>query len=496
MSASIISLLVLGYYLLLVGISRWAGRKSSVRSFWLGSGGASWLVISLGMVGVSLSGVSFVSVPGWVRSSGFNYMQMVLGYVVGYVVISFVLLPVYYRLRVPSIYSYLGDRFGNTTRRAGSLVFIISRMALASLRVYLVAMVLHPLTLGAWGIPLWVTVLVMVFMIWFYTQRAGMQAIIWTDLFQTFVMLLVVVLMCGILSRQMGWHLGEAIQSIAHSDYSRMFEWHDWRGGKHFVKQFLSGAFIPIVMTGLDQNMMQKNLACRTLHEAQKNMLLNGLCYIPVNFLLLGLGALLLLFAQHKGLTLPAQSDAILPYMATQVPSVPGVVSLLFVIGIIAAAFSSADSALTALTTSFCFDLLNMPLSNEKHVTRLRQWVHVGISITMVFIILLYVRYASGTVIHLLFQLVSYVYGPLLGLYSFGLFTRWGIRERMVPVAIVGAPLFCGLLQYVSSHFWSYTLGYELLILNGMITFLLLYIARTSPMPAPTAKAHEKQERV
>lgn len=466
------------YFGLLLLIARLASRHLSTQSFFIGNGHAPWVVVAIGMVGVSLSGVSFISVPGWVRSTGFSYLQMVMGYIVGYAAIALVLLPVYYRLRIPSIYSYLGDRFGPRSYRAGSLIFLITRLALASLRVYIVTLVLHPLTLGQFGCPFLYTVTAMVLMIWVYTQRAGMQAIIWTDLFQTIVMLIVVIMMLWWLKDALGLTLSQTVHTIAESPFSNTFEWSNWRGGQHFVKQFISGAFIPIVMTGLDQNMMQKNLACRTLRQAQKNMILNGLCYLPVNLLLLSLGALILIFAQRTGTILPEAADAIMPYFATGLEGIPPLMGILFIIGIVAAAFSSADSALTALTTTLCFDLLKLDVHENTHSRRIRRGVHLGIAGFMVILSLCYRAWVSGSIIHLLFNLVSFFYGPLLGLYAFGLFTRMKYRESITPIAVITPPAFCLLLQWLCKHYLGYTLGYELLLLNGALTFGILYLAR------------------
>ncbi len=470
------------YFSLLLLIARLTGRHLPARAFFIGNGRAPWWVVAIGMVGVSLSGVSFISVPGWVRSTGFGYLQMVMGYIVGYIAIALVLLPVYYRLRIPSIYSYLGERFGRQSQIAGSLIFLLSRLALASLRIYIVAAVLHPLTLGPLGCPFICTLTTMVLMVWIYTQRAGMQAIIWTDLFQTIVMLSVVVMMLWWIQDAMGLTLFQTVQTIADSPLGKIFEWQDWKGGQHFLKQFLSGAFIPIVMTGLDQNMMQKNLACRTLPQAQINMVINGLCYLPVNLLLLSLGALIIIFAQRAGLSLPEKADAIMPYFATELEGIPPIVGRLFIIGIVSAAFSSADSALTALTSSLCFDILRLDLREDIRARRIRHGVHAGMAILLVLLALCYRVWANGSIIHLLFSLVSYLYGPLLGLYTFGLFTRMQYRGSITPIAVITPPALCLLSQWLSQRFLGYTMGYELLLMNGAITFAILYIAR-APSP-------------
>lgn len=480
MSPILILALLLGFFALLLLISRLTrSKRFNPNNFYLGDRQAHWLVISLGMIGVSLSGVSFISVPGWVATARFTYMQMVLGYIVGYVIIAYLLLPVYYRLRIPSIYSYLSDRFGPASYLAGSSIFIITRLAITALRIFLVATVLHPLILGQWGLPTIATIALMVTMIWVYTRSSGMQTIIRTDLFQTAVMITTVILMLYALASALDLSFTQSIKAIYHSPYSQIFEFKQWHTGEHFLKQFLAGAIIPVVMTGLDQNMMQKNLACRSLRDAQKNMILNGFSYIPVNLLLLSLGALILIYSDRSGTQLPAAGDAILPYVATQIPNLAGPLTLLFIIGIIAVTFSSSDSALTALTTTFCLDILKINEKAPHRTQRTRKVVHLALALALILLAHAYHLWATQSTIALLFSMVSFLYGPLLGLYAFGLFTKLSYKEKFAPLALLLPPIACFALRTILQKAFAYTLGYELLILNGALTFLLLYLFRT-----------------
>ena len=357
MSPLITLLLLSGYFAVLMGIAYLTGRGWSTATFYVGKRTAPWPAIAFGMVGVSLSGVSFISVPGLVLHGQFHYMQMVLGYIVGYYAIAYILLPIYYRLRIPSIYSYLHERFGSWSHKTGALLFFISRLTVAALRLMLVANVLQTFIFSAWGIPFWVTVAVTIGLIWLYTHRGGMQTVIWTDVFQTSVMLISLIITIILLFQQLHSPTLEILRRVADSGYASWFEFSDWKSPYHFVKQFLAGMFIPIAMTGLDQDMMQKNLGCRTLRDAQRNMVAYGYAFTPINLLLLGLGVLLILYSQQVALPLPAKPDDL--YTGVVMAGfLPPIVGLLFTLGIIAAAYSSADSALTALTTSFTLDIL------------------------------------------------------------------------------------------------------------------------------------------
>lgn len=470
-------LLLVGYFGVLYTIGRFTARRATSSTFYMGNRTSPWWVIAFGMVGTSLSGISLISIPGWVESTGMSYMQMVLGYVVGYYIIAYVLLPVYYRLELPSIYTYLNGRFGLVSYRTGASLFIVSRTVVASFRLFVVAVVLHEMVFEAWGVPFWLSVLITLLLIWVYTHRAGIQTIIWTDTFQTAVMLGCIVLTVGYVCQALDFSLWEAVGAVAEHRDAWVLEWGDWGSKQHFVKQFLTGAFIPVVMTGLDQDMMQKNLGCRNLRDAQRNMISYGWSFLPINLLLLGLGVLLVVFAERMGVDPIPIGDKLYPTLATG-SLLPPVVGVLFTLGVIAAAYSSADSALTALTTSFTIDILNLGGAEEGRSRRMRLAVHAGMAGVMLGLILLFRAVGGGSVIALLFTAVGYLYGPLLGLYAFGLFTRCRTRERVVPVVALLAPLVCWGLKCGVVEWWGYSLGYELLLLNGAITFVGLWLFR------------------
>jgi len=365
MSPLLVLVLIAGYFLVLVLISHFTGKGADNSSFFLGNRKAPWYLVAFGMIGASLSGVTFISVPGWVGASQFSYMQMVLGYLVGYFVIATVLMPMYYRLNLTTIYGYLETRFGFWSYKTGALYFLISRIIGASFRLFLVAGVLQIVMFDAWGVPFELSVVITVLLIWLYTAKAGIKTIIRTDALQTFFMLLAVALSIGFLASDLDWGIGELVARISDSDYSRVFFFDDWNDKKHFVKQFLSGAFIAIVMTGLDQDMMQKNLSCKNIHDAQKNMFWFSIVLVIVNFVFLSLGALLYLYAAEKGMTVPEKTDDLYPFIATK--GYAGVVvAVSFLLGLIAAAYSSADSALTSLTTSVSVDFLNVNKNKKK----------------------------------------------------------------------------------------------------------------------------------
>lgn len=470
------ALLLLLYFLLLLLIAYLTGRRSTPNTFFLGKRTAPWHMIAFGMLGVSLSGISVISVPGWVLTTHFHYLQMVLGYILGYYAIAYILLPVYYKLKTPSIYSYLQERLGQVSYKTSALLFITNRAVIASLRLYVVTTVLHSLIFQAWGIPYLITVVITLLLIWLYTFRAGIQTIIWTDIFQTAVMLGTLLLTIYYLAQALDLNWSSLFTTIAESPYAQIFEWSDWNSSSHFVKMFLAGAFVPIVMTGLDQDMMQKNLGCKTLQEAKKNMIAYGYGFLPINLVLLALGVLLVLFLQKNGLPLPTKGDELYPSLATG-GLLPPIVSVLFTLGIIAATFSSADSALTALTTSFVWDILSIKSESPKAI-RIRTLVHFGLSLLVLLLILAFRWLNEGSIISALFTFVSYLYGPLLGFFVFGLFTRWQIRDRLAPLAAIGGPLLSFLISWLIAYYLQYRMGYELLILNGAITFTLLCLLK------------------
>jgi Na+/proline symporter len=476
MSPSIILIIFLIYTIILFAVTWLTARKADNQSFFIGNKISPWFVVAYGMIGASLSGVTFMSVPGWVKDTQFSYMVVVLGYLVGYFVIALVLLPLYYRLRLTSIYSYLDQRFGYWSYKTGAGFFIISRILGASLRMFLVISVLQTFVFDAWNIPFWINVMVFIILIIIYTLKGGIKTIIWTDTLQTTFMLLAVVLSIIYISKGLGMPFSELISSIRDSNVTNMFNT-DWHHERFFVKQFFSGMFITIVMTGLDQEMMQKNLSCRNIKEAQKNMFTFSFILIFVNLLFLFLGAFLLLYSQKAGVSVAA-TDELFPKIALEyLGPLAGVV---FLIGLISAAFPSADGALTSLTTSISIDFLGLEKRegiSEKKKTRIRYAVHLSISVVFFVSIMIFSVLNDRAVIDKLFTIAGYTYGPLLGLYSFGLFTKREVNDRITPAIAVISPVICFFLsKYSEALLNGYKFGFELLLLNGLITFLGLWI--------------------
>jgi SSS family solute:Na+ symporter len=469
MSSTLIISVIVIYFLVLVGISFITGKSDSNASFFSGDKQSPWYIVAFGMIGASLSGVTFISVPGWVATSGFSYMQMVFGYLLGYLVIATVLMPLYYRMNLTSIYGYLQSRFGNSSYKTGAIFFLISRVIGASFRLYLVANVLQMAIFDAWGVPFEMTVVVTILLIWVYTFRSGIKTIIWTDTLQTLFMLVAVGLSVYLISVDMNLNFTSLISTVKESDYSQMFF---WEGKQHFVRQFLSGAFMAIVMTGLDQDMMQKNLSCKSLGDAQKNMFWFSIVLVFVNLLFLSLGALLYMYAETYGISFN-KADDLFPAVALNGGLGIGV-GVLFILGLIAAAYSSADSALTSLTTSFCIDLLGFDVDSGVKEIKQRKLVHLGFSILLVLVILVFKSINDDSVISALFKVAGYTYGPLLGMYAFGLFTKLSVKDNWVPLVAVLSPLACYIIQLYIPF------GFELLILNGAITFIGLYLLRVS----------------
>ncbi|MGB1307075.1 MAG: sodium:solute symporter, partial [Flavobacteriales bacterium] len=436
MSPTLILSIIAIYFLVLILISYFTGKSDSNDAFFLGNKQSPWYIVSFGMIGATLSGVTFISVPGWVADSQFSYMQMILGMTAGYIVIANVLMPIYYRMNLTSIYAYLGDRFGESTHQTGAFFFLLSRTIGASFRLYLVANVMQIAIFDAWNVPFWLTVSLTIILIWIYTFRSGIKTIIWTDTLQTLFMLSAVGVSIWLISDKMGLGLVELSHTIRESQYSQVFF---WEGKQHFLKQFLSGAFLAIVMTGLDQDMMQKNLSCRSLSDAKKNMYSFSVVLIVVNIFFLALGAMLYLYAEQIGMDI-TKGDDLFPLVALKADLGLGV-GIFFILGLIAAAYSSADSALTSLTTSFCVDFLNIEQKAERQQVQTRKWVHVGFSVVLVLAILIFKAINDDSVISALFKVAGYTYGPLLGLFAFGIFTKWNIKDRAVPIVAVLSPV-------------------------------------------------------
>lgn len=457
---------VLAYFAILFGISHLTSRKANNDTFYRANRRAPWYMVAFGMVGASISGITFVSVPGMVLTSQMTYLQMCLGFIVGYLVIAFVLLPLYYRLNLTSIYTYLGQRLGMRSYKTGASFFLLSKMTGAAVRFYVICIILQQFVFTPAGIPFAVNVIVMVALIWLYTRRGGIGTLVFTDSFQTLCLFTALIMIILSVISQLNLSVREAVSVISSSDMSRIFVLDDWLSPHHFVKQFLSGAFIAIVMTGLDQDMMQKNLTCKTLRDAQKDMCTYGVAFVPANLLFLALGVLLAMVL-GSGL----KGDEMLPTFI-QGSADSSLLTLLFTIGIVAASFSSADSALTSLTTCFCVDIRQQP-DNEA----LRKRVHIAMCLFFVLFILLFRQINSTSLIDAIYILASYTYGPLLGLFVFGLFTKKQPNDTLVPYICIVSPLLCYLLDLIAQHLWGYRFGYELLMLNGLLTFAGLWVS-------------------
>ena len=473
MNALLFLLVAAAYFGVLMAVSRLTAGRATNDTFYRGERRSPWWAVAFGMLGASLSGVTFVSVPGMVRSADMTYLQMCLGFIPGYLLVALVLLPVYYRLGLTTIYGYLERRFGLTSYRTGASFFLLSKLLGAAVRLYLVCLILQKVVFDALGWPFWVSAIVILILIWLYSRRGGIATLVWTDCLQTVVLLGALVLICHSILAAEGWGIGEAISAIKENPMSRVFEFSDWSSRQYFWKQFLSGAFIVVVMTGLDQDMMQKNLTCRTLRDSQKNMITNGLLYMPVNLLFLSLGVMMYAFAASHAIELPASGDEVMPVLCAG--GYLGQAALLsFTVGITAAAFSSADSALTALTTSVCVDILRRP-DDE----RLRRRMHILVTVVVIICILVFRALNSTSVIDAVYVIASYTYGPLLGLFAFGLFVPSRLRplEKAVPWICVASPVVCFVLSEVSSSVWNYHFGYELLLLNGSLTAFGLWLS-------------------
>jgi solute:Na+ symporter, SSS family len=464
-------------YTALVFLITWiTSRKANNQTFFIGNKVSPWFVVAYGMIGASLSGITFMSVPGWVKDTQFSYMMVVFGYLFGYMLIATVLLPLYYRLNLTSIYSYLEKRFGFWTYKTGAGFFLISRILGASLRMFLVVNVLQVFVFDVWNIPFWMNVVLFILLILLYTLKGGIKTIVWTDTLQTTFMLLAVVLSIIFISKSLHLNFSQLFAKIWHSDFSKIIIT-DWHSKRHFMKQFFSGMFITIVMTGLDQEMMQKNLSCRNLKDAQTNMFTFSFTLIFVNFLFLMLGAVLLLYAQVNSINV-LLTDNLFPTIA--VKYLGPVAGLVFLIGLISAAYPSADGALTSLTTIFCIDFLNFNANSglsEKEKIRIRYLVHFSIATLFLFVILAFRALNNKAVIDNLFTIAGYTYGPLLGFFSFGIFTKKQVKDNWVPFIALFSPVLCYIINIYSKQLlFGYVFGYELLILNGLLTFLGLLI--------------------
>lgn len=461
-----------GYFGLLILISYLTSGKGDSKAFFTGNRQSPWYLVAFGMIGASLSGVTFISVPGWVGATNFTYMQLVLGYLLGYYIIAKVLLPLYYKYNLISIYQYLETRYGFWSYKTGAFFFLVSQIIGASFRLFLVAGVLQIAFFDSFNIPFEISVLITITLIWVYTFKGGIKTIIWTDTLQTFFMLAAVITTIVLIAKELNFGPSAMISAITESEYSTMFDW-DWQSKTNFFKQFFSGAFIAIVMTGLDQNMMQKNLTVKTVKDAQKNMYWFSTSLVFVNLIFLGLGVLLFIYAHQKGISIPARTDDLYALLAlNHLGTFAGVT---FLLGITAAAYSSADSALTALTTSFSVDFLGMDA--EKDNKKQRTLTHLGFSIVLFLVIVVFKAVNDQSVISAVFTVAGYTYGPLLGMFTFGLFTKRNAIDKLVPFIAVLSPVLSYILSsYSEVIFNGYKFGFELLMVNGLITFIGLWI--------------------
>lgn len=487
-----IIVIICSYFLLLLAVSYFTSGSGSNEAFFVGERKSNWMLVSFGMIGASLSGVTFLSVPGWVGDSAnqFSYMQAVLGYLVGYFIVALVLLPVYYRMNLISIYQYLEDRFGWWSYKTGAVFFLVSRIVGSCIRLLLVANVLQSILFDDLGVPFEVTVVISILLIWIYTNKGGIKTIVWTDTLQTVFMLLSLVLTFYFLKDHLFTSGESAVREIADSNYSRIFFFDDFMSSNHFLKHFFGGMFITIGMTGLDQDMMQKNLSCKNHKDAQKNMITLGVVLVFVNLIFMGLGALLYLYADQNEITVES-GDLLFSTIAFGENAGP-LIGVLFLLGLIAAAYSSADSALTALTTSFSMDFLN--LKERKNQERIRKRVHIGMSVVLALVVILLKYFTNESAIGLLMKFAGFTYGPLIGLFFFGLMTKYKLRDRLVPIIALFSILSTYLIWYFSfgapgagpdgGIFGKYVFGFELIILNALITFCSLFLISLKPKEA------------
>lgn len=459
--------ILLIYIVILLGVGHLTSRKATSNdSFFRGNRRSPWYLVAFGMIGASISGISVVSVPGMVVASGWSYLQTCLGFFFGYIAVAYVLLPLYYRLQLTSIYEYLNTRLGSSSYHTGSMFFVIAKMVSSATKLYIAVLVLQHFIFDQWDVPFWATVIICVAIIWLYTHRAGIRTIVWTDTLQTLFFIVAISIMC-----YEAWQLADV--RLSTFDFRHLtFSFDDWQSPHYFWKQFVSGIFIVIVMTGLDQDMMQKNLTCRTLAESQKNMLTYGIAFVPINFILLLLGSLIIAYAQQSGIALPSAPDKIMPYVASDIMS--PIVGICFVLGILSASFSSADSALTAITTTLAIDIFGWK-DNEKR----RRMLHIAVCALFAIIVIMFDYTQNRSIIDTIYTIVSYAYGPLLGMFAFGLFTRHTVRDRLVPVIAIASPLLSYAINAITSHIWGYQWGYELLLLNGALTFIGLFCIKS-----------------
>ncbi len=467
---------IVGYFCVLLGISYIASRGSDNSTFFTGNRKTPWPIVAFAMIGAAISGVTFISVPGMVVNSGYGYLQMVLGFIVGYFVIAYILVPMFYKRNLVSIYGYLGERFGSSTYKSGAWFFFISKMLGASVRFLVVCVVLNTLVFAPLGIPFVVNVIVTIALIWLYTFNGGVKAIIWTDTLKSFCLITSVVLCIYFIAKGLGFSFGEMVAAISDDKSSQMFFFDNPKEGTYFWKQFLAGVFMVIATTGLDQDMMQRNLACKDSKESQKNMIVSGIMQFFVIALFLVLGTLLVMYLNSRGIALPEKTDEIFGLVASN-PEMPLIVGILFVLGLISAAYSAAGSALTSLTTSFTVDILEgQKRYDDSRLTLVRKYVHVAMSVVMGIVIIVFYYMSNQDAISAVYTLASYTYGPILGLFVFGMFSRRRVYDRLVPAVCVAAPVISWVIQYYLYELWEYKVSFELLIINALLTAAGMYV--------------------
>ena len=472
MTPAAVIVTVLGYIAVLFLVAWLSGRRADNAGFFTGNRRTPWYMAAFAMVGAAISGVTFISVPGSVAVDSFSYMQMVAGFTVGQLLVAFLLIPTFYRLKVVSLYEYLDDRFGVLSHRTGAWFFFISKILGAALRVYVVCAVLQLLVFSHYGLPFWVNALVTMLLVWLYTQQGGVKSLIWTDTLKTVCLVGSLVLTIIFIMRALGLSLGDTVREVSASPMSQIFFFDDPSSGRYFWKMFLAGIVLLIAMTGLDQDLMQRNLSCATPRDSQKNIVLTAVSQMVVIFLFLVLGVLLYMYVDRTGMTLPEKSDQVFSMVSVE-GGLPLIVGILFVIGLISSTYSAAGSALTALTTSFTVDILDgTKRYGEERLTRLRKGVHIGMALAMAAVILAFEYLADDSVINLVYKVASYTYGPILGMFAFGMVCRRKIRDRWMPLVAVAAPVLSALLQWWTMHAWNYEVGFELLIYNAGFTML------------------------
>jgi Na+/proline symporter len=475
--------LIAAYFCVLLFIAYFTGKNDTNDTFFSANKKSPWYIVAFGMIGASLSGVTFISVPGWVQTSQFSYMQVVLGYMVGYIVIAYILIPIYYNLQVTSIYEFLKHRFGPTSHKTGFVFFFISRVLGSAFRLFLVASVMQYFIFDAWNIPFEITVIFSILLIWIYTFKGGIKTIVWTDTLQTVFLLSAVFATIYIILNRLNLNVTDIFTSTEFDKYTKIFFTDDFNGKKHLIKSFLGGMFIAIAMTGLDQDMMQKNLTCKNTKEAQWNVLSLGFVLILVNFVFLTLGALLFIYAEKFGIQIPIvegniKTDLLFPEIALK-GDLSFSIGIIFILGLIAAAYSSADSALTSLTTSYCIDFLDIKKREESKQKAIRKRTHIGISVLLIIVIIIFKYVLKENVISSLLQVASYTYGPLLGLFTFGIFTKLNIKDKYVWMVAIISVVLSYLLDANSIKLLNgYQFGYELLIINGLFTFVGLFLIK------------------